>query len=95
MPPRLQRIGAQPPPQGDSADLSDDATGEDLPMQFGDGEARQRPIGVTGQLASQPFNVDDDAGRKSGLCGLATSTRGARPLSSSSDGNAVTRSLRR
>ena len=36
-------------------------------MPFGDGEACQRHIGVTGQLARQPFNVDDDAGGKSGL----------------------------
>jgi hypothetical protein len=34
-------------------------------MQFGDGEARQWHIGVTGQLTRQAFNVDDDAG---GLC---------------------------
>jgi hypothetical protein len=68
MTPRLQRIGAQPPPQGHAADLGHDATGQDLAMQFRDGEARQRHIGPTGQLACQPFNVDDDAGGKSGLC---------------------------
>lgn len=68
MPPGLQRIGAQPAPQGDAADLCHDAAGEYLTMQFGDGEARQWHIGVTGQLARQAFNVDDDAGGESGLC---------------------------
>jgi hypothetical protein len=37
-------------------------------VQVGDCEARQGHIGVTGQLAREPFNVDDDAGGKSGLC---------------------------
>ena len=67
MTPGLQRIGAQPTPQGDAADLGHDATGEDLAMQFGNGETRQRHIAVTGQLAREPLNVDDDAGGKSGL----------------------------
>ena len=33
MPPGLQRIGAQPAPQGDAADLGHDAAGENLAMQ--------------------------------------------------------------
>ena len=67
MTPGLQRIGAQPAPQGDAADLGHDAAREDLALQFGNREARQRHIGVTGQLAREPLNVDDDAGGKSGL----------------------------
>ena len=67
MPPGLQRIGAQPSPQGDAADLGHNASGEDLAVQFGNREACQGHIGVTGQLAREPFNVDDDAGGKSGL----------------------------
>ena len=35
-------------------------------MQVGDGEARQRYIGVARQLTREPFNVDDDAGGKAG-----------------------------
>ena len=66
MTPGLQRIGAQPTPQGDAADLGHDATGEDLATQFGNGETRQRHIAVTGQLAREPLNVDDDAGGKAG-----------------------------
>lgn len=67
MTPGLQRIGAQPSPQGDAADLGHNAAGEDLAAQLGDRKARQRHIGMTGQLAREPFNVDDDAGGKSGL----------------------------
>jgi hypothetical protein len=61
------RIGAQPTPQGDAADLRHNAASEHLTMQLGDGEARQWDVHLTGQLARQPFNVDDDAGGKSGL----------------------------
>jgi hypothetical protein len=67
MSPGLQRIGAQPTPQGDPADLCDEAAREDLAPQFPNGEARQRYVRATGQLTSEPFNVDDDAGGKSGL----------------------------
>jgi hypothetical protein len=67
MTPGLQRIGAQPSPQGDAADLGHYASREDLAAQLGDREARQGHIGVTGQLAREPFNGHDDAGGKSGL----------------------------
>ncbi len=42
-------------------------------MQFGDREARQGHIGVTGQLAREPFNLDDDAG--GGKAGCAPASR--------------------
>lgn len=61
MMPGLQGVGAQPAPERNAADLRHQTTGEDLAMEFGDGEARQWHIGASGQLARQPLNVVDDA----------------------------------
>ena len=66
MPPGLQRIGAQPAPQGDAADLCHDAAGEYLTMQFGDGEARQWHIGVTGNSHAKRLTSTTTLGGKAG-----------------------------
>ena len=67
MTPGLQRIGTQPAPERDAADLRHDPPAEDFAPQFRNRETCQRDVQSTRQFTGEPLNVDDDAGGKSGL----------------------------
>jgi len=65
MAPGLQRIRTQPAPEGHTTDLRHDAAGDDLALELGNREARQRHVEAGGDLAGKALNLDDDAGGKS------------------------------
>lgn len=65
--PRTNGILAQPAPERDPADLRDEALSQYLLPNFSHGEARQREAEAMREFTSQGFNLNDDAGGKSGL----------------------------
>ena len=67
VPPRAERILAEPPPQCRAADLRDQPVGDHLPPQLGERPAGQRDPTAGRQLTGEGFDLDDDAGGKSGL----------------------------
>ena len=69
--PRAQRILAEPPPEGGAADLGDESLRHHLASQLSQRPARQGNAPPRRQLTREGFDLDDDAGGKSGL--------GARP----------------
>ena len=68
MAPGSERILAEPPPEGGPADLRDEPLGHHFPPQLGQRPARQRNAPARRQLTREGFDLDDDAGGKSGLC---------------------------
>jgi hypothetical protein len=75
MAPGPERILAEPPPEGGPADLRDEPLGHHFSSQFGQRPARQRHTPAGRQLTGEGFDLDDDAGGKSGL----GARRGAAP----------------
>ncbi len=71
MSPRAEGVGAEPPPQGAAADFAYDALRDNLALDFGEGQPGQRQSQSIGKFTSESFDLNDDAGGKSG--------RGARP----------------
>ena len=71
MSPRAEGVGAEPPPQGAAADFAYDALRDNLTLDFGEGQPGQRQSQSIGKFTSESFDLNDDAGGKSG--------RGARP----------------
>jgi hypothetical protein len=64
--PGTKRVATEPTPERGAADLRNDSLGDDLPPDLGQREARQGKAASVGELAGERFNVDDDAGGKSG-----------------------------
>lgn len=67
VPPRLDRILRQPPPQGGLTDGGNEAAAENLALEFRDRVARQGQAMPVRQFTRQGLDGDDDAGGKSEL----------------------------
>ena len=59
-------ITAEPAPKGSTADLSHDALGHDFTLDLGERESRQGKAAAVRQLTGERFDLNDDAGGKSG-----------------------------
>ena len=73
----------QPAPERGLADGRDEPAAQDLALDLGDAEARQREAVLVGQLTGQRLNRDDDAGGKSGPAARAEAALPGRPSRSS------------
>ncbi len=65
--PRTEGIAAEPAPQGGAADFRNDALRNDVLTDLLNREARQRKSEAVREFTGQRFNLDDEAGGKSGL----------------------------
>lgn len=65
--PRPESVGAEPTPQRGAADFGDEALRNHVLADLLNGETRQRKSEAVRKLASKRFNLDDEAGGKSGL----------------------------
>jgi hypothetical protein len=69
MSPRAKCIGAEPAPQGRTANLSYQPLGDHFAPNLGEGKSRQRQLQAIGEFTGESFNLDDDAGGKRGRVG--------------------------
>ena len=68
MPPRTNRVFAEPTPNGGATDLRHQPLIENFPAEVGDREARQGQALAVRQLTSESFYLNDETGGKSGPC---------------------------
>src|SRR5271157_921755 len=68
MAPRTQRIPVEPAPDGGSADLGDPSLRQHFLPDVLHGEPGQRQSAAMRQLTGEGFDLDDEAGGKSGPC---------------------------
>ena len=66
MSPRTESIGAEPAPQSRPADLRYQALGDHFTPNLGKRKSRQRQLQAMWKFTSESFNLDDDAGGKTG-----------------------------
>jgi len=66
MPPRTNRVLAEPAPNGGSADFRHQSLSENFLADVADGEARQGQTLAMRQLTSESFYLNDETGGKSG-----------------------------
>lgn len=66
--PRTEGIAAEPPPQRGAANLRDQALRDDMLPDLLDREPGQRKPEAVRKFTGQRFNLNDEAGGKSGLC---------------------------
>jgi hypothetical protein len=69
MPPGAERIGAEPAPQGGTANLRYQPLGDHFTPNPGKRKSRQRQLQVMWEFTGESLNLDDDAGGKSGRVG--------------------------
>ena len=65
--PRSESVGAEPTPQGGTADFRDKALRNHVLADLFNGEARQRKSEAVREFTGKRLNLDDEAGGKSGL----------------------------
>src|SRR5712692_5244284 len=66
MSPRAERIGAEPAPQGCTANLSYQPLGDHFAPNLGKRKSRQRQLQAMREFTGEGLNLDDDAGGKRG-----------------------------
>lgn len=64
--PRTKRVGAEPAPQGRPTDLRYQALRDHFAPNLGKRKSRQRQLQAMWKFTSESFNLDDDAGGKTG-----------------------------